>query len=190
MAATHDPGCVFAQHKATANHGYCDECCGTWCPCNCDVTPRGGPVGVSPMMPETTGKVFGWDCTCVAVSVYDLSGAEEPDHAPDCMSDEAVQHREFMSNPRPSPDDDPLFGSHVNAVRRGHDLLCPQHECDACKWEGEACCRGVCQCDIIAKTRSDERQQAAVRVEKNVLVGMTLLPREVRMVLAAVRGES
>lgn len=36
-----------------------------------------------------------------------------------------------------------------------HDPLCPQRECGACKWEGEACCRGVCQCALISQVRAD-----------------------------------
>lgn len=75
-----------------------------------------------------------------------------------------------------------------------------------------------CQCELISKVRADalddflnrvmpetfngqwklgyeqgrlhEREQAALRVAQNVLVGMTLTGKEVRAVIAAVRGES
>ena len=45
-----------------------------------------------------------------------------------------------------------------------HDPLCPQRECGACKWEGEACCRGVCQCALISQVRADEAHMAANRI--------------------------
>ena len=46
------------------------------------------------------------------------------------------------------------------------------------------------RCDTIAKVRADTLEQAAQRVERNVLVGMTLTPKEVQNVIAGIRGES
>lgn len=40
-----------------------------------------------------------------------------------------------------------------------HDPMCPQRECDACAWEGEGCCRGDCQCNLIARVRADHTQR-------------------------------
>ena len=46
------------------------------------------------------------------------------------------------------------------------------------------------RCRFIAKVRSDTLDSAAQRVEENALIGMTLTPKEVRMVIAAIRGGS
>lgn len=48
-----------------------------------------------------------------------------------------------------------------------HDPMCPQRECDACAWEGKGCCRGNCQCDLIAKVRADTLNKVyeAVQIE-------------------------
>lgn len=81
-----------------------------------------------------------------------------------------------------------------------HDPLCPligngcfdrtEHALmtETPDWCGD--CGETCQCALIANVRADERDQAAHRVTKNALVNMTLIPKEVRMVLGAVRGES
>jgi len=45
-------------------------------------------------------------------------------------------------------------------------------------------------CGFITKVRADTLDKAVQRVEQNVLVGMTLTPKEVRAVIAAVRGQS
>lgn len=44
--------------------------------------------------------------------------------------------------------------------------------------------------ELEAKVRADTLDSAVQRVEENVLIGMTLTPKEVRMVIAAIRGES
>jgi hypothetical protein len=96
-----------------------------------------------------------------------------------------------------------------------HDPLCPYRpkiSVFATYWQKEI----PCQCDLIAKVRADELRRpsedgwmsvravlawedevradtldkAVQRVEQNVLVGMTLTPKEVRAVIAAVRGQS
>lgn len=68
-----------------------------------------------------------------------------------------------------------------------HDPLCgfnrPGGEFD---FMAGSCAR----CEFITKVRADTLEQAALRVEKNVLVGMTLTPKEVRMILEAVLDES
>ena len=81
-----------------------------------------------------------------------------------------------------------------------HDPLCPRsgylctgHESDGDILRCKACAKQAweaCQCSLIAKVRADQRDKAVQRVEQNVLVGMTLTPKEVCAVIAAVRGES
>lgn len=69
-----------------------------------------------------------------------------------------------------------------------HDPLC--YAIDKL-WAQEADGSWRCMdCAFIAKVRADALEQAAHRVERNGLVGMTLTPKEVRAVIAAVRGES
>lgn len=71
-----------------------------------------------------------------------------------------------------------------------HDPLC---SCESHKQPHIQHLNGVChycQCDLIVKVRADQRDKAVQRVEQNVLVGMTLTPKEVCAVIAAVRGES
>lgn len=76
-----------------------------------------------------------------------------------------------------------------------HDPLCYMTECMHPDPHGgfkATCgyCTAYCVCDLIAKVRADTLDSAVQRVEKNVLVGMTLTAKEVRTILAAVRGES
>ena len=113
----------------------------------------------------------------------------------------------------------PTSESHTEECRpaKSHDPLCPDYaSAHANICSGEHC--DDCQCDLIAKVRDvalddflnrvmpetfngqwelgyeqgrlHEREQAALRVAQNVLVGMTLTAKEVRAVIAAVRGES
>lgn len=63
-----------------------------------------------------------------------------------------------------------------------HDPLCPVTR----ELSDDDSCMG---CSLVATVRADEREKAAQRVDKHVLVGMTLTPKEVRMVITAVRGE-
>lgn len=109
----------------------------------------------------------------------------------------------------------PTSESHTEECRpaKSHDPLC---DCDDPEHDEYECCE--CVCDVIAKVRDvalddflnrvmpetfngqwelgyeqgrlHEREQAALRVAQNVLVGMTLTAKEVRAVIAAVRGES
>jgi len=71
-----------------------------------------------------------------------------------------------------------------------HDPLCPRSEDHHDHGAHADTVRHFCLCLLIAKVRADERKQAVQRVEQNVLVSMTLTPKEVRAVIAAVRGQS
>ena len=72
-----------------------------------------------------------------------------------------------------------------------HDPLCPCAPLDPIRPGAVHTTNSAsCLCVLIAKVRADTLDKAVQRLEQNVLVGMTLTPKEVGAVIAAVRGES